>query len=127
MSATDDRRGFTRVPFQVAVSLKSDHGTLVFGDIWDISLSGLYVTGTAQFPRGCSCEVDMELDGPEGKVHLHMRGRVARLDHGGMAIEFREMGLDSYLHLRNLVLYNTTEPDRLEKELKNHLGLRPLS
>ena len=74
MSATDDRRGFTRVPFQVAVSLKSDHGTLVFGDIWDISLSGLYVTGTAQFPRGCSCEVDMELDGPEGKVHLHMRG-----------------------------------------------------
>ena len=127
MSATDDRRGFTRVPFQVAVTLKSDHGTLVFGDIWDISLSGMYVTGTSQFPRGCSCDVAIELDGPEGKVGLQMRGRVARLDRGGMAIEFREMSLDSYIHLRNLVLYNTTELDRVENELKNHVGLRPRS
>ena len=41
-----------------------------------------------------------------------------------MAVQFNEMETDSFVHLRNLVLYNSADTARVEQELRDHLGLR---
>jgi hypothetical protein len=41
------------------------------------------------------------------------------------AFRFDELeGLDSYWHLRNLILYNAQDTGQVENEFANHLGLR---
>ena len=44
---------------------------------------------------------------------------------GGCAIQFDEIvGLDSLDHLRNLVRFNAADPEQVEREFHEHLGLR---
>jgi hypothetical protein len=123
MSGNSDRREFSRVPFRVEVTLKGDHATVVSADVQDVSLKGLYAAGAGRLPPGSRCEVRLDLGGPGSEVRLSLRGRVARVDNAGMGVEFIDMGLDTFYHLRNLVLYNSSDHERVEQEFKAHIGL----
>jgi PilZ domain len=122
MSDGGERRGFTRVPFRVEVTLKGDHATVVSADVGDVSLSGLYAACAGRLPPGSRCEVLLVLGGPASEVRLALRGRVARVDRGGLAVEFLGMGLDAFYHLRNLVMFNSDDQARVEREFWDHLG-----
>jgi len=57
---------------------------------------------------------------------VRAKGFVSRAGVGGMAIEFTDIiGLDSWDHLRGLVLLNAEDSQRAQEQLANHLGLRP--
>ena len=52
-------------------------------------------------------------------------GYVSRSLPDAMAIEFTELiGLESWQHLRNLILYNAEDPVRAQQEFDTHLGLK---
>jgi hypothetical protein len=123
MSDGPERREFSRVPFRVEVALKGDHAAVVSADVRDVSLNGLYAACSGRLPPGSRCEVRLVLDGPGSEVRLSLRGRVARVDRAGLAVEFVELGLDTYYHLRNLVLFNSHDHARVEQEFRAHLGL----
>lgn len=116
MSDEDDRREFLRVPFRIEVTLKGDHATVVSADVRDVSLNGLYAAGAGRLPPGSRCEVLLVLGGPGSEVRLSLRGRVARVDRAGMGVEFLDMELDTYFHLRNLVRFNSDDQARVEQE-----------
>jgi hypothetical protein len=122
MSDGDERRGFTRVPFRVEVTLAGDHTTVVSADVRDVSLNGLYAACSGRLPPGSRCEVLLALGGPGSEVRLSLRGRVARVDRAGLAVEFLDMGLDTFYHLRNLVMFNSDDQARVEREFWDHLG-----
>jgi hypothetical protein len=116
-----DRREFTRVPFRVEVTITGDHTTVVSADVRDVSLKGLYAVCSGRLPAGCRCEVLLVLGGTESEVRLTLQGRVTRVTVGGMAVEFVAMALDSFYHLRNLVMYNSQDHRRVVAEYKAHL------
>lgn len=122
MSDGLDRRRFTRVPFRIEVTLRGDHLTVVSADVRDLSLNGLYAAAAARLPPGSDCEVLLSLGGPDSRVSLTMRGRVTRVDRGGLAVEFVGMRLDSFDHLRNLVRYNSADHARIEEEFRAYLA-----
>lgn len=123
MSDASDRREFSRVPFRVQVTIVGDHATEVTADVRDVSLKGLYAVGAGRLPPGARCAVHLMLGGPESEVRLQLTGRVARVDAGGLAVEFTAMGLDTFYHLRNLVLFNSRDAAQVEAEFHAHLGL----
>lgn len=41
---------------------------------------------------------------------------MARLTDAGIAVEFKEMDLDSFTHLRNIIAQNTDDPDAAYEE-----------
>jgi len=49
---------------------------------------------------------------------------IVRSDQDGMGVEFTEMPLESYDHLRKMVLLNATDPERVEQEFRDHIGLK---
>jgi PilZ domain len=118
MSDDAGRRALLRVPIRMEVTLKGDHLTVVSGQVRDLSLNGLYVAATLGLPPDSRCEVVIALGGPASDVKLSLRGRVARVDRGGMGIEFVEMGLDTFFHLRNLVRYNSFDAARVDEEFR---------
>jgi hypothetical protein len=120
MGESGERRDFSRVPFRVAVTLTSDHATVMCADVRDVSLSGLYAIASARLPPGSLCDVEIVLGGAESEARLRIKGRVARVDIGGLAVQFLEMGFDTFYHLRNLVLYNCGDQGNIEDEFKAH-------
>jgi hypothetical protein len=91
-------------------------------------MKGIYLVCPNPLPLETDCQVSLFLSGSERPLSIQVKAKVARVDDQGMGIEFTEIiGLESYNHLRNLVLYNAPEADSVEDEIMGHLGIKPRS
>ena len=50
----------------------------------------------------------------------------SRKDQGGLALEFFDLPIDSYLFLRNVVVYNSGDADAVDQEYRRHLASRKM-
>ncbi|MBU2548809.1 MAG: PilZ domain-containing protein [Proteobacteria bacterium] len=114
---SEEQRIRTRVHFTTRV-------TLIFGDrelsgleSRDISLKGLYVGTRTRLPLETPVDIILELSGSTSSLNLQMKGKVARVDDDGLGIDFVEIDLDSFYHLRNLVSFNAGDPSEIEAEI----------
>ncbi len=62
-------------------------------------------------------------EGPEAPK-IETEGRVQRVTGEGMAIEFTLIEVESFGHLRELILRNTDYVRKVEKELRGHAGIK---
>jgi hypothetical protein len=125
MPGHEDLRQFLRVNADIEAEIEAAGGR-VNGVTRDLSLKGMFVQVERSFPEGSTCTILMRLDGRAGAVVVRAKGFVSRAGVGGMAIEFTDIiGLDSWDHLRGLVLLNAEDSQRAQEQLANHLGLRP--
>jgi hypothetical protein len=115
--AHDERRRSTRVLFRTTASL-------VFGDksylnhaTADLSVKGVFVLGIEGYHPGDKCDVELRLSGVSDELVLSMQGEVVRVQKEGIAVKFCEIDLDSFYHLKNIVYYNSENPDELTGEL----------
>ncbi|MBI3606629.1 MAG: PilZ domain-containing protein [Nitrospirae bacterium] len=115
--AQKERRERTRVRTGLDARVQSG-GLVVRGRVRDLSLKGVYLLCRPRVHEGADCRVTLVLTGADTPVPLEVDGRVVYTDDGGMAIEFTEMPADSLYHLRNLVLYNSQDTERVERELQ---------
>ena len=124
----EDKRGFIRIP------LNSDVEVQVQGRTYracrslegiNLSMSGIRLcTGEAIPDAGSACLVKIFLEAPENGLIIEAHGTVMRSEPGSLAVEFTELDLDSYYHLKSLILNNTDEPEKAEKEFQSHWGIR---
>ncbi len=121
----EEKRGFMRVPFVTEVEIKSDNRTIRSTTGIDISLSGLRLsTEEPAPPVGAPCSVKISLGAPEHRVTIDAKGSVIRVDAGYVAVQFSALDVDSYHHLRQLIIHNADDPDRAEQEFSSHWGIR---
>jgi hypothetical protein len=114
----DDKRKRTRVHFETQVVLKTDVSEITAGaNSSDISMKGMFVSTDEKVPVGTSCDIEIVLSGTTSRLALNIEGVVARLDKGGLGITFNSMDVDSYFHLKNIVMYNAQDPDAVEEEM----------
>lgn len=67
----------------------------------------------------------MFLEGVEPSINVDMKGRVGRSVDQELAVEFKEIDLESYEHLTNLVRYNSRQDaETVDKELGEHTGIK---
>jgi hypothetical protein len=112
-----DQRKRTRVSFTTSVSLSNADVDLPGLATKDLSLKGLYVVTDKLLPIDTFVDVTLDLSGTTSRVSLYMKGKVARVDSHGMGIDFTEIDMDSFHHLRNIVLYNAGDPADVDNEL----------
>jgi len=114
----DDKRKRTRVHFETQVVLKTGVSEIMAGaNSSDISMKGMFVSTDEKIPVGTPCDIEIVLSGTTSRLALNIEGVVARLDKGGLGITFNSMDVDSYLHLKNIVMYNAQDPDAVEEEM----------
>ena len=121
----NDKREFLRVPFRINTTVRTSDRTIWSSNTLDVSINGLRVATTeAVPPEGTFCEVEIVLAEPPEPVIIEARGSIVRSEQGTLAVHFSEVDVDSYEHLRQLVLNNSQDPDRAEKEFGAHWGIR---
>ena len=113
-----ERRKKTRVNFTTEVIVKTDKSEIAAeANSEDISLKGIFIRTETKIPVGTPCEMEILLTGTSTRLALRINGVITRQDEYGLGIAFDSMDLDSFMHLKNIVLYNATDPEKIEKEM----------
>ena len=117
------RREFSRVAVHLHTEVDAAGQFHREGSMESLSLNGGFFRATNPPAENTEVRVRLHLEGTE--IEVHALGHVVRHGPGGCAIQFDEIvGLDSLDHLRNLVRFNAADPEQVEREFHEHLGLR---
>ena len=120
-----NNREFTRVPIKVEATLRFEGLTINAVHTQDLSMKGLFVLTDEALPEGSECQILLSLSGQSDPLVLNMKGVVQRIADAGVGVKFTEIDVDSFFHLKNLVLLNsnTSNVDNVEREIEGHIGL----
>lgn len=119
-----DLRAFTRINRNLEVVVQLSGRTLT-GRTRDVSLRGALVNCGEVLSLGTACTCTLILDGGEGRVRIRAAGVVKRHVADGMGIRFDELlDRESYEHLCQLIRYHALDPERVEREIATHIGLK---
>lgn len=124
-----NRRRFTRIDFDSSVEFRYDGTALRAVSPFNVSLGGIRARVEAPLPVGAQCDISIFFNGAASDLRIDAQGRVIRneevdgsADSGGasslgeMVLIFTSISDDGYFHLRNLILYNSTDPELVEAE-----------
>ncbi len=119
MTDHDNRRGFSRVRLPFPVRVRSGP-IMVEGIGINVSAKGILIGVEEDFPENASSTVEIVLDSDNV---IQAMAEVIRCKRGQLAVEFTSIDVDSFELLKNLVRYNASDPERVEREFDEHLGL----
>jgi hypothetical protein len=115
-SGFDEKRHFTRIPFEAAAHLASGKQKWI-SKMLDISLKGVLVERPRDWaiPVGQTVQVALELQ--DSDVTISMDAVVAHIEHNHIGFACKHIDLDSISHLRRLIELNLGDPELLNREL----------
>ncbi len=112
-----EKRKRTRVSFSIKAEVARPSDGYRRMNLKDISLRGLYVYTKKPFNNGQTCNIRISLLKRNNQAVINLKGVVVRTDDEGMSIQFAETDADSFHHLKNIIYYNTGEPEKIDREL----------
>ena len=116
-----NRRENTRVEFKTTIDLDFYGTTFTDCETSDLSLHGVFVSGVEGKSVGDKCNLTLHLAGATSDTILRIKGEVVRIEENGIGLKFFEIDLDSFYHLKNILYYNSGDPDMLEEEFQKQL------
>ena len=118
MSTGDvEKRKNTRVVFQAEAVVRGyGEDFSARADTRDISMQGLYLATDRRPPFNATGELEIKLTGTSSHLSIRVKARVVRHDSHGVGFVFEGVDFDSYFHLKNLLMYNATDPDVIKRE-----------
>jgi len=115
----NEKRKYSWVPFKTVACLWSQeqgNREIRCDQTRDISLKGIYCYSDVKFSVGTVCDIELHVSDSDKKLVLFLKGIVVRTEEEGMGITFKEMDLDSFFSLKNILNYNTGDPELIEQE-----------
>ncbi|MDA8418791.1 MAG: PilZ domain-containing protein [Desulfobacteraceae bacterium] len=112
-----ERRKNTRVAFQATADVTFAGQSYQGCETENLSVKGVAVLGITGHAVGETCDLALALSGSSSELRLTMRGKVVRVEENGVALNFIETDLESFYHLKNIIYYNSQDPDAIEQEL----------
>jgi hypothetical protein len=103
-----DNREKPRVEFDTTADVRSQRGEISAG-IKDLSMKGLFFFTREKFIEGDELDIRVKLSGSTTELTIDVKGIVERTAPDGVGVLFKEMELDSFIHLRNIVFYADRE------------------
>lgn len=122
-----EHREFTRVPAHVwgVVAPGSDAETVY--EVEQLSIRGGHAVTDERLDIGTTLSLQLTNDLAPEALSIPVEAIVRNHDGTGMGLEFTSMPLESYEHLQRLVELYAPDPDRVMKEIHEHVGLKSAS
>lgn len=115
-----DRRCFTRVGFRSLAVVKS-RLTEIKGAVEDLSLNGVRLKTTQKLDPGKEVQVRILLRSRSSDLWVEVLGVVIRHELSGMVVQFSNMSLDSYVHIRNVISHRLQDRSKVFEEFFTHM------
>jgi hypothetical protein len=113
---TVERRRFSRIPFEAAVSISNPRG-IWHAKLLDISLKGILITRPQSWTLQNGDPLLVEVHPPEQPFSIRMEMKAAHISDDSVGFECTHIDIDSASHLRRLVELNIGDDRILNREL----------
>jgi len=111
----EQQRQFSRVPFDVPVTLQTEQQSWET-DLIDISLHGALIKSPRTFEADQKQLYQLAIH-LEGGLDISMDVQIAHQENEGLGLHCKNIDVDSITHLRRLIELNLGNPELLEREL----------
>lgn len=118
-----NKRRFSRVAFKAKAKVVSPKGEFE-GEVSNLSLHGILIHATHKTSIGDRLTITLFLAGGSSDLTINTTGTVVRIVPEGVVAELDDMDLDSFVHLRNVVAYNSGNADLIDKEFQDYVAER---
>ncbi|MBW2107645.1 MAG: PilZ domain-containing protein [Deltaproteobacteria bacterium] len=119
----EEKRRFTRVPFKMEAEVRVGDMVYRSAEISNLSVGGCLLPICGDLQVGTQCRVKISLGGAGQDVAVVAEGLVVRIQRDAVAIKFTSVDPDSLFHLRNIIRYNSADPDAVDREIRDHSGI----
>lgn len=121
MNAENQKRHFTRVPFDADIRLVSQSGQSWESQMIDVSLKGALIAIPAdwQGQRGDEYTLELLLAGDEIKIDMEVS--VAHVEENRVGFYCQHIDIDSVSHLHRLLELNLADEGLLQREMAEML------
>jgi len=116
MTNSSERRRFTRVPFEAAVSVSNPTGKWT-GKLLDISLNGVLISQPQNWHQKDNTQYLVEIHPTDGVFRIRMEVTMSHQENQAVGMQCNHIDIDSVSHLRRLVELNVGDEDILNREL----------
>lgn len=89
----------------------------------NIAIGGCLIPVEQEVAVGTSVEITIPLAENISIEKIQVSGSVVRCEEGFLAVRFEQITPPSLNHLQKLILYNSSDPEKIEEEIKEHPGL----
>ena len=118
-----EKRNFDRIPFQTKAIVRSKD-TTVIGIVENLSLDGIFLKTPEKLNLNRIVKIELLFTGTSSQLSILLDGKIMRHENVGMAIQFKDIDMDTFFHLKNLISYNTNQIGTLEDEFQKFLKKR---
>jgi len=109
---SNGNRDKTRIDFETEVFIKAAAEIgVTSANSKNISMKGMFVRTNSEISIGTDCDVEVALKGTTKQFTIKIKGTVVRKTTKGLGISFNAIDVESYFHLKKLLLYNSNDPD----------------
>lgn len=113
---SQERRQFSRIPFEASVTLTSPAGNWT-GKLKDVSLKGILISRPHNWIGKSGDEMLVEIHPPEDVFSIRMESTVAHAEADTIGLRCHHIDIDSVSHLRRLIELNLGDEALLNREL----------
>jgi hypothetical protein len=118
-----EKRNFDRIPFQTKAIVRSKDATVI-GIVDNLSLDGIFLKTPEKLHLNRIVKIELLITGTSSQLSILLDGKIMRHENLGMAIQFKDIDMDTFFHLKNLISYNTNQIGTLEDEFQKFLKKR---
>ena len=113
-----EKRNNTRVLFDVSTIVKYKNKEIK-GNVVNLSLNGILMRIEENIPKNANVSINIIMEGSSSQLLINLEGIVVRSEKSEVAVEFKSIDLDSFIHLKNIVVYNEGNEEKIMKEFYN--------
>jgi hypothetical protein len=110
-----EKRSFARIAFQTKAIVRAKESTVI-GIVENLSLAGIFLKTPEKLRLNRVVKIELLFTGTSSQISILLDGKISRHENKGMAIQFRNVDMDAFFHLKNLISYNTNQMGKLKEE-----------
>ena len=111
----DGKRELSRVGFDIEALIHYKTSTIK-GTVENISLKGMFIHTLQSIDRDEPVEITINLAGDTSDLSIKVEAVVVRTTESGIGVKFQKVDLNSFIHLRNIVAYNSGDDTKVMAE-----------
>ena len=115
-----EKRNFARIPFQTKAIVRSKDATVI-GIVENLSLDGIFLKTPEKLRINRIVKIELIFTGTSSQLSILLDGKIMRHENTGMAIQFKNVDVDAFLHLKNLISYNSSQMEKLNWEFEKFI------
>ena len=118
-----ENRKFTRFYYKMRSEFSVNNYMYEIDELINLSVGGCLLPVAVDAESGHECSLKILLGDTEEAPVVSVGGRITRINDDTTAVSFIKIDPESLEHLHKISQYNSPDPEKTEKEIKEHPGL----